>query len=318
MNSRAYLLIKGGALPCRRRSPGFTLVEMLVVITIIGMLMSLLLPAVQSARETGRRAQCMNNQHQLAIACLNYEAANRRFPGYKNKVGGADASWVVCLLPYVERADLWKQWSDPAVDPKPVTYLQLMICPSHPPIQIDARDTTSRYIINRDVAGNNDPNPKNLAANEIRSISQDYLSMNDGATNTVLLGETASLRKEHKWNNVSDLSNLSALNKITLSGRSVTRASTIAGLSKTTVDECYYSRNEAALDNPPSNHGGGALVAYCDGHTSFLRTEIDNITGLAIPPTTPIMEYKAKEVTVFSHICSPDGGVVDEAWFQTF
>ena len=65
---------------------GFTLVELLVVITIIGMLMALLLPAVQSARESGRRAQCQNNQKQLALALLNFESRQGAFPGYTNRL----------------------------------------------------------------------------------------------------------------------------------------------------------------------------------------------------------------------------------------
>src|SRR6476660_7516225 len=79
---------------CGRR--GLTLVELLVVIAIIAVLAALLLPAIQSARESARRVQCVNNIRQLALASHSYHDAFRRLPGFMDKIGGAAnrmASW---------------------------------------------------------------------------------------------------------------------------------------------------------------------------------------------------------------------------------
>src|SRR5262245_13410233 len=76
----------------QRSVSGFTLVELLVVIAIIGVLVALLLPAVQAAREAGRRAACQNQIKQLAIACHTYESAYKKFPSMMGGTGSiADA-----------------------------------------------------------------------------------------------------------------------------------------------------------------------------------------------------------------------------------
>src|SRR5262245_52368958 len=83
---------------CRRRERGLTLVELLVVIAIIAILAALLLPAIQAARESARRAECVNKLRQLALAVHHYHDTYRRMPGFMNSVGGTAnrmASWPI-------------------------------------------------------------------------------------------------------------------------------------------------------------------------------------------------------------------------------
>lgn len=89
---------------------GFTLIELLVVIAIIGVLVALILPAVQSVREAARKAQCSNNLKQIGIALHNYHETNKCFPVGDNVVtNGAGYSFWVGILPYMEKNTLFKQ-----------------------------------------------------------------------------------------------------------------------------------------------------------------------------------------------------------------
>lgn len=92
--------------------PAFTLVELLVVIAIIGVLVALLLPAVQAARESARRMSCVNNQKNIALACLNYESSKGALPPGSKNVGGQQQSgfgWMVWILPYLEQSGVSEQ-----------------------------------------------------------------------------------------------------------------------------------------------------------------------------------------------------------------
>src|SRR5689334_7021334 len=115
----------------------FTLVELLVVIAIIGVLVALLLPAVQAARESARRSQCSNQLKQLGLAVHNFEDANKVLvPARMDNYGGV--TWAVPLLPYLEQDNLFKQWDinrwyydqGPNGNTIRQTQLKLFYCPS--------------------------------------------------------------------------------------------------------------------------------------------------------------------------------------------
>jgi len=155
---------------------GFTLVELLVVITIIGMLMALLLPAVNSARESARRGVCLNNLKQLVTAAQSYGARHHgELPGYVNVVGrssdpatppavpGIMGTWAVALMPDMERTDVYEKFF--AIDPfltagvagyqangQPASTalptISSFICPSDPPDDQTVDPTALSYVAN--------------------------------------------------------------------------------------------------------------------------------------------------------------------------
>jgi prepilin-type N-terminal cleavage/methylation domain-containing protein len=87
---------------------GFTLVELLVVIAIIGVLVALLLPAIQAAREAARRSQCSNNLKQIGLACHNYHDTHGVFPINHGDTGNS-FGWLAMILPFVEESSLYDE-----------------------------------------------------------------------------------------------------------------------------------------------------------------------------------------------------------------
>jgi len=87
---------------------GFTLVELLVVIAIIGLLVALLLPAIQMARESARRSQCMNNLRQVGVAVQTYHDSKQQFPSGRDRDDEYGTSWAFRLLPFMEEEPIFK------------------------------------------------------------------------------------------------------------------------------------------------------------------------------------------------------------------
>lgn len=145
----------------RKQRTAFTLVEMLVVIAIIGVLVGILLPAVQMAREAARRTQCMNHLKQLGLATVNFESSRHRYPGSQELLlpqdpGGTvrvgnnkPASWMVMLLDYLEKSDVAERWNTtdvPVIDPVLTPSLDFARCPSAP--ESAGATATTTYVAN--------------------------------------------------------------------------------------------------------------------------------------------------------------------------
>ncbi len=129
----------------RKTRRGFTLIELLVVISIIATLMSLILPAIQNAREAGRRTQCLNNIRNVTVATLNFASSNKSrlpalgyFPANPASTGRINGrSWAVELLPFLDQQGTYDRWNkDVAFDAAPNgalardLYIEAYACPN--------------------------------------------------------------------------------------------------------------------------------------------------------------------------------------------
>ncbi len=197
------------------RRAGFTLVELLVVIAIIGILIALLLPALQVAREAARRAQCTNNMKQMALAAHSFENAKKHFPSSVRPAGLTTLpriAGITLLLPYIEQNntfrayDQTKNWNDPLNKGAVQSIIPTFLCPSSvaQPERLDGLPEASPW--SATIASTTDysptigVDPRLKSANLVDQDGKGFLPKNesprfkdvrDGASNTILYAESA-------------------------------------------------------------------------------------------------------------------------------
>ncbi len=268
--------------------------ELLAVVAIIGVLVGLLLPAVQSAQESGKRTRCQNQLKQVALALLNYHDSRSRFPP-----GQADPNgwgWGAYIMPFMEMNDLYQQldltkpigweptkttsWTftnNAAVGSDAAANVPQVRCPSAkgmPPVQISWSGTTSpyslRYKSTASYQGNHGPYDSTTKVRGIFAINSkiSLKDVSDGSSKTFLAGETSyDTGGLGVWYGEADFTTGVASNK--------------GGFMRNCAKRINFTNSDGTGDTGyfGSMHLRGAHFAFCDGSGKFISESIEHVDG---------------------------------------
>lgn len=249
-----------------KRTAGFTLIELLVVLSIIGMLVGLLLPAVQMARESARRIQCSSNLKNIGIAIHNFADTYRVMPLGSERFNRTEQSWSTRILPYVEQSQVYQQidfsrpWSAPGQNAAAtMTNLSIYRCPS---ARMD-------FFGKQDYGG-------------ILGTTLSHFPLGDGPNETFGCGAMiATSTKQRRSISLAAISD--GLSTTLCVGESVDRNAMAAGRWGCGLN-CFSQTEQLSLrtklGDMYSEHPSGVHGLYTDGHVALLSLYLDeNVLG---------------------------------------
>lgn len=278
----------------RSQSTGFTLIELLVVIAVIGILLSILLPAVGSMREGARQATCVNNMRQLGLAIRNFESTQKKLPPARtynhDKYGNHNV--LMFILPYMEldyisdNIDLVENWNKGSNESVAKQCVHSFICPSapyrDPNDNYDVTDYTAAYKIDSaiyDDLKDSGYEGTETALEEGALGNNELLSINairDGLENTIMLVERAGLPYYYERGQQQPANYTSRMRWAPYT-------------TPFSINEMYYDPgtseggsgwkiiNQKNRQEIYSFHPEGAVFLYGDGTAKFVNEELDPV-----------------------------------------
>lgn len=294
---------------------GFTLVELLVVIAIIGILVALLLPAIQAAREAARRSQCFNNVKQLGLALQMYHDTHQVFPcghvesGFDGPSYRHQLSWLTLCLPYIEEraiADLIKPEDiDPTKNahvnekfiPAGKNLIATFICVSDPVGQMSADWAPTNYLGNQGIVC--ECRGKDCSGMFGHDTKFKMSQITDGTSQTIAIGETLkgdldvdSLDDNYIFTASADANQIDACQNfppnaadratVWLGGQPHLNMFSTARPPNDPRVDCKAPSNGCTNFAARSAHPGGATLGFADGSTHFIADAIDERTMQAL------------------------------------
>lgn len=261
-----------------RRALGFTLVELLVVIAIIGVLIALLLPAVQQAREAARRTQCRNNLKQIGLSLHTYHDTFGKLPAYRNS---GHWGWAAATLPYIEQDNLYELCgvngytfpnavnSIPSANAQTAlkTVLPSMVCPSSTAPETFTQDSVEygaiSYAASRGYGQAGWDSDKAANTGAINAEGLKFAAITDGLSNTFAVGETSI-----RYGGWTDGPRGWAFWAGTPGNSYLERQNTLSRCVAFPMNSIYHWGFASA-------HTEGAFFVFCDGSVQFISENIE-------------------------------------------